>query len=344
MNNSPYNPNGVAVANGNYFGFPVTPEEADLVLLSYPWDVTTSYHSGAAKGPMAIIEASLQMDFHNARVESAWESRIATLPPSAEVIQRNHYFRPFAKEVAEQLEKGVSPQNHELLRLMRIVNRGSQYLNNHVYENALTWIRKGKMVGMVGGEHSVPLGLVKALQEKHHSFGILQIDAHADLRKAYMGLKYSHASIMDNLLRERGVSRLVQVGIRDLCQEEQQRIQSDKRITTFTDYALSRRQYDGESWNTLSEEIVEALPQKVYISFDIDGLDPALCPNTGTPVPGGLQYNQAIHLLHKMAEKGKQVVGFDLSEVAPGKQGDWDANVGARILYELSLLMITHGK
>ncbi len=338
-----YNPNTVGIDNGSYFGFPFEAEDAELILLSYPWDVTTSYHSGASKGPQAIKNASLQLDFYNSRVKNAWKSPIATIEPTAEIIQRNHYFRPFAKGVIEQLEKGVNPKDHDLLRLMRIVNRGCEYLNNHVYENALKWIEKGKMVGLVGGDHSVPFGLIKALAEKHSDFGILQIDAHADLRNAYMGLKYSHASIMNNIMHEKAVSRLVQVGVRDICQQERDIIIEDDRIITFMDEDLHRRVFCGVTWDNITDEIIDVLPDKIYISFDIDGLDPSLCPNTGTPVPGGLQYNQVVYLLHKMALKKKQIIGFDLSEVAPGKDNDWDANLGARILYELSLLMITNG-
>jgi agmatinase len=338
-----FDPNGVGIANGCYFGLPIEPEDSDLILLSYPWDVTTSYRPGASKGPQAIINASLQLDLFNSRVPKAWESKIATIEPEAEISQRNHYFRPFAKGVIEQLEKGVNPKDHDLLRLMRIVNRGCEYLNNHVYENAKKWLETGKMVGVIGGDHSVPLGLVKALAEKHDDFGVLQIDAHADLRKAFMGLKYSHASIMYNITQEKYVSALIQVGIRDLCQEEIDRINEDDRITTFMDEALKKREFMGENWDAVSDEIIDALPEKVYISFDIDGLDPSLCPNTGTPVPGGLKYDQVIFLLRKIAEKGKKIIGFDLNEVAPGKDSEWDANVGARILFELSLLMITNG-
>ena len=338
-----FDPNGIAIPNGSYFGLPFSPEEAELILLSYPWDVTTSYHTGASKGPQAINDASLQLDLYNSRVKDAWESRIATIEPNADIIQRNHYFRTFAKGVIDQLEKGVDPKNHDLLRLMRIVNRGCDYLNDHVYANAQEWINKGKMVGLVGGDHSVPLGYIKALAEKHKDFGILQIDAHADLRKAYMGMKSSHASIMYNAIQEKSVSKLVQVGIRDLCQEEIDRITEDERIIAFMDEDLKHRECNGENWNQIADEIVNTLPEKVYLSFDIDGLDPSLCPNTGTPVPGGLKYNQLIYLIRKIAEKGRKVVGFDLSEVAPGKDNEWDANVGARILFELSLLMITNG-
>jgi hypothetical protein len=102
------------------------------------------------------------------------------------------------------------------------------------------------------------------------------------------------------------------------------------------DAELARRRFDGESWSSVVREIVDALPQYVYLSFDIDGLDPTLCPHTGTPVPGGLQFQEACALLSAVAKSGRTIVGFDLCEVAPGPDGDeWDGNVGARLLYKM---------
>jgi agmatinase len=134
-----------------------------------------------------------------------------------------------------------------------------------------------------------------------------------------------------------GVTRLVQVGVRDFCEEEAQRIdESAGRIVTFFDADLQARLAAGEPWAALVEEMLAPLPRTVYLSFDIDGLDPALCPHTGTPVPGGLNFAQACFLLRALAQSGRRLVGFDLVEVAPGPDGDeWDGNVGARLLYKL---------
>ena len=131
--------------------------------------------------------------------------------------------------------------------------------------------------------------LRKAIAEKFGDFGILQIDAHCDLREAYEGFVYSHASIMYNALEEiPAITRLVQVGIRDYCEEEWEYIrQSNGRIVTYFDKDIKERQYEGDNWKAIADEIIQQLPEKVYLSFDIDGLDPKLCPNTGTPVQGG---------------------------------------------------------
>ena len=196
-------------------------------------------------------------------------------------------------------------------------------------------------MGLLGGDHSTPLGFYKAIAEKHGSFGILQIDAHCDLREAYEHLKYSHASIMYNALEEvPEVIKLVQVGTRDYAPIELEYINdSNGRITTFFDKDLKERQYEGETWKSIVDEIVSKLPQKVYISFDIDGLDPKLCPNTGTPVQGGFETQQVYYLFRQVLKSGRHLIGFDLNEVGTSTN-DWDENVGARVLFKLCNLMI----
>jgi len=144
---------------------------------------------------------------------------------------------------------------------------------------------------------------------------------------------------MFNALKLQQVQKLVQVGIRDLCQDEFNLVQADNRVVMFNDYELKAEAFNGKLWHQQCEAIVAQLPQKVYISFDIDGLQPELCPNTGTPVVGGLSFNQAHYLLRMVVKSGKQIIGFDLNEVSPG-DNDWDANVGARVLYKLCLLTL----
>jgi agmatinase len=143
--------------------------------------------------------------------------------------------------------------------------------------------------------------------------------------------------VMYNVLKIPSVKKLVQVGIRDFCEEEYQLIQrGGGRIHTFFDDQLRARQDEGMLWPALAKEIVGSLPDKVYISVDIDGLDPRFCPHTGTPVPGGLDFHQVVTLINAVALSGRSIIGFDLNEVTPGPD-DWDANVGARLLWQLCL-------
>ena len=201
---------------------------------------------------------------------------------------------------------------------------------------------KGKKVGLLGGDHSVAYGLIKALSEKTDAFGILQIDAHCDLRKSYEGLDHSHGSIMYNVLNDfPQVTKLIQLGIRDYCEAEWQCIcESDRRVATYFEKEIKERQFEGETWSHISEEIIQQLPQKVYISYDVDGLDPKLCPHTGTPVPGGFELEQLNYLFKKIVDSGREIIGFDLSETGVSKDG-WDENVGARILFKLCNLMLS---
>jgi agmatinase len=144
---------------------------------------------------------------------------------------------------------------------------------------------------------------------------------------------------MYNVFRELpDVARIVQVGVRDYCDEEDLLIRENpERLRTYFDPDLRRQQLDGETWSRLVGRIVADLPPEVYVSFDIDGLDPAHCPHTGTPVVGGLSFVEATALLRLLVESGRRIVGFDLCEVAPDPEGrsEWDGNVGARVLYKL---------
>ena len=205
---------------------------------------------------------------------------------------------------------------------------------------AAHWLDKGKLVVALGGDHSSAFGLQSAVAERNEGLGVLQVDAHADLRGGYEGFRWSHASAMRNLLdRCPSVERLVQVGIRDFSDGEMQVIrESGGRIRTFFDADLKQRLDEGEPWAPIARSIVSHLPRRIHVSFDVDGLDPSLCPGTGTPVPGGLSFDQAMGLLRAIVESGRRVEGIDLVEVSigpEGRDGEWDANVGARLLYKL---------
>jgi agmatinase len=244
--------------------------------------------------------------------------------------------RPIAERIISHLENGGDQS--EVAEDLATVNAASLLLNQKVFQNTKQLLQKGKLVGLVGGEHSVPLGFLSALAESNPGFGILHIDAHADLRQAYEGFTYSHASIMYNALKLEGISKLIQVAVRDECEDEVELVDSDDRIVQFDDYLLAAAMFEGKTWGELCVKIVSQLPQQVYVSFDIDGLSPELCPNTGTPVPGGLSFQKAVYLLRQVIESGRRIIGFDVTEVAPGAD-EWDANVGARIIYKLCNLM-----
>lgn len=329
--------NDVGVVNGNFFALPYTLQESEIALLSVPWDTTVSYRDGAAQGPEAMVEASSQIDLFDEFIPNAWDVKIATIPVDSGLKEQNARYRKIASDVIEALSHGYSADT--LADKVAEVNSGSGIMNGYVYSKTGELLAMGKKVGLIGGEHSVPLGYVKSLARKYSSFGILHIDAHADLRRAYEGFTYSHASIMYNILNEiPQVKQLTQVATRDFCSDEYGLFTTDPRIKAFTDSSLQQRRFNGENWNALCDEIIGTLPENVYVSFDIDGLSPEYCPNTGTPVPGGLTFREADYLLLKLKRSGRNIIGFDLCEVAPGND-EWDANVGARMLYKLCLYL-----
>ena len=339
---SQFDPNGVGNPNNNIFGLPFSEEEARLVILPIPWEVTVSYNAGTARAPEHIFTASLQVDLFDPDVKDAWKQGFFMRPTDKKVLMKSDYLRKEAELYINYISQGeIVAENKFMCKSLKDINEGSNFLNNWVYEQTKDLLEQGKLVGLLGGDHSTPLGFFKAIAEKHGDFGILQIDAHCDLRVAYEDFKYSHASIMYNALEEiPALKKLVQVGVRDYCGEEVDYINnSGGRINTYFDKVIKERQYDGESWKQIADEIVNQLPEKVFISFDIDGLDPKLCPHTGTPVQGGFETEQVFYLFKRLLQSGRKLIGFDLNETGVSHD-EWDENVGARCLFKLCNLMI----
>ena len=330
-----FDPNAAAAFDGLY-GLPHTPEDAGVVIVPVPWEATVSYGAGTAKAPAAVLQASRQVDLFDRETGRPYEAGIAMLPLPADVREWSERARTFAIPV---IEAGGPGQEPGFASAVAEVDRLSGLMNAWVEARVAEQLERGRLVGVLGGDHSVPLGAIRAVAARHPGVGILHVDAHADLREAYEGFRFSHASIMNNVVRDvPGLQRLVQVGVRDYCDEEDQLVRENPvLLRTFFDADLKREQQDGEPWSRLCGRIVAELPREVYVSFDIDGLDPALCPHTGTPVAGGLSFAEATGLLRRLVESGRRIVGFDLNEVAPDPEGrsEWDANVGARLLYKL---------
>jgi agmatinase len=351
---SNFDPSSMARADSGVFGLPHSAEQAKLHLIPVPWETTTSYGRGAGLGPSAILRASHQVDLFDFDTGEAWKAGYFMEEISEEWAERGRVLKEKAQERLEFLESGEESPAETSIR--DEINEASNELNAWVETLAAKKLKNGKLVGLVGGDHSTPFGLIKAIADHlKGDFGILHIDAHADLRVAYQGYEHSHASIMYNVTEKIRPRVLVQVGIRDFSRDERNYSESRRnkdgaigsgRIVTHYDRGLKRRMECGESFASIARSIVADLPTNVYVSFDIDGLEPDLCPHTGTPVPGGLTFDHAASLIAAIADAGKKIVGFDLNEVAepePGA-GEWDANVGARMLFKLcGWAMITHG-
>ncbi|MFM2414857.1 MAG: hypothetical protein RI911_550 [Candidatus Parcubacteria bacterium] len=337
MQTNSFNPDDVAQEDAGIFGLSYSESEAKIVLLPAPWAVTVSYGGGADLGPEAIYKSSPQIDYyHEAYGAESWKLPVCMTPlvETRALHKRGKQLRAKAERHIAAISHGKKPNQ----KLLTEINIACEVFHEEIEEDAEYYLDGGKLVGLVGGDHSTPYGLIKALAKKHEAFGILQIDAHCDLRDAYEGFTYSHASIMWNVLKNVSqVEKLVQVGIRDYSPGERELIEkSSERIKTFFDADLAEARFSGVTWSEKVKEIVESLPQEVYISFDIDGLMPSLCPGTGTPVPGGLEFEQAVYLIKAVACSGKKIIGFDINEVAPQRDDkEWNANVGMRILWNL---------
>ncbi|HBS29910.1 MAG TPA: arginase [Phycisphaerales bacterium] len=336
---APFNPDDAARPGAGVFGLPHSREEAGIILIPVPFDATTSYGGGASAGPNAIRAASAQVDLYDHHFGRVYERGIFMEPVDRGIAALSARARALAAPI---IAKGGAEPGDE--GALREVDSACERMNEFVHERAARALAEGKVPGVVGGDHSTPFGAIRACAEQAgdavgDGIGVLQVDAHMDLRVAFEGFAWSHASIMWNVLeRIPGVKRLVQVGIRDFGEGEMAYArEAGGRVTSHFDADLFARLDDGDRWADMCRGMLDGMPRRVFVSFDIDGLDPALCPHTGTPVPGGLSFNGAAMLLKMLMESGRTVVGFDLNEVcpAPGGLNEWDANVGARILYKL---------
>lgn len=334
---SSFDPSQPGLADGTIFGLPFSADQSEIIIIPVPWEVTVSYGSGASEGPEAVLDASFQVDLNHQEFSQLWKLGIYLDEIPQTWKSNSDQYKTLAQPIIEALENGEDISKIPVLQSdLDSINKVCRDLHNEVKEKVLHWMNQGKKVVLLGGDHSTPLGYYEALATKHDAFGILHLDAHMDLRMAYEGFTYSHASIMYNALQIPQISKIVQVGIRDFCEQEVDVVNKQNgRVLVNTDSDLKKETFEGITWEQQCESIIASLPQKVCISFDIDGMYSWYSPNTGTPVPGGFSFEQATYLFNKLAASGKEIIGFDLVEVAPGEANDWDGNVGARMLFHM---------
>jgi len=340
-----FDPDAASQPGAGVFGLPPRRGDAGVILIPAPFDGTASYGVGAARGPGAILEASRQIDLIDPVFGAVYERGIVMEAAPDWMREASVEARALAGPIMER--GGAKPGDEDTAaRIDDICERVRRSVRTRV-ERVLG---EGRTPGVIGGEHSVSLGAIEACaasarERGEGGLGVLQIDAHMDLRRAFEGFRHSHASIIFNALETvPDLERVVQVGIRDFAPGERRYAVESGRVTTHFDAGWWKRRDEGAPFRALCQEAVDALPAHVYVTVDIDGLDPSLCPNTGTPVPGGLTFNEAGCLLETLRDSGRTVVGFDLCEVAPGgREEGWDANVGARILYRLCGLARAEG-
>ena len=334
-----FDPNAASDPESGLFGLPHGPGDAHVHVLGVPFEATTSYRTGTAQAPDAIRRASRQIDLFDLWFGRPYERGIWMAAGNPDIATWNREARSLAAPI---IERGGAAEidRPDAAR----VDALSEKVNAVTGDFTRDALAAGKLPVIVGGDHSTPFGAIEACASSVASLGVLQFDAHADLRPRFEGFTWSHASIMHNVLeRCAGVTRLVQVGVRDLCEQEYDSIQTSERVHTVFDRQLLHARHRNDP-RQLAVSTLGELPDDLWVSFDIDALDPALCPQTGTPVPGGLSWDEVMTWLEMLKACGKRILGIDLCEVSPGPsgaerqstQGDtWDAIVGARLLYRL---------
>jgi agmatinase len=256
-------------------------ERAKVVLLPVPYDGTSTFIKGADKAPQAIIDASDSIELYDIEEDtSVYVHGIHTAKPVLE-------------------------------------NASPEKMTQAVYERVKTCLNDGKLVGLLGGEHSVSLGAIKAVAEKYPDLTVLQLDAHADLRDCYQNSPYNHACVMR---RTQEFAKVVQVGIRNVCEEEKQFI-----IPENIFYAHKIRCDD--AW---MQKAIDRLGENVYLSIDLDVFDPSVLPSTGTPLPGGMTWWQVLDFISEV-NKQRNIVGFDVVVLCPNP-ADKSSDVLAAVL------------
>ncbi len=263
-------------------------ENSRVVVLPVPYDSTTDWRSGTRDGPQAIINASQYLELYDLELEQEiYKVGIHTLP-----------------EVQPDVS---SPEN----------------MAQQVYAVAKELLGENKMVLMLGGEHSLTLGMVKAYRERHEALSVLQLDAHADLRDSYLGTRFGHATVMRRVCE---LCPVVPVGIRSLSDEEHRLIEESGIKPVYA---------RGLTLNEDSiEQVVASLSNEVYLTIDMDVLDPSIMSAVGTPEPGGLGWYEILDLLRAVAQR-RRIVGFDLVELCPGEGPPACAFLAAKLAYKL---------
>jgi agmatinase len=336
---TPFDPDAAALPGSGIFGLPEDKGSAAVHVIAAPFDATSSYGDGAADAPAAIFRASHQVELHDPVAGDPWREGLAYLEDDGSIAGLNEEAHPLAKEI---LTAGGAAKTPELQRSLARVNELCERMNDEVYRRTTAAFSGDHSPIILGGDHSVAFGAVRAAAERYPGLGILHFDAHADLRPSYEGFTCSHASIFHNLITKLdSLGPILQVGLRDFGEREHEEIKArPEKLRAVFDSDWSRARLEGRDLAAHVRGSLSFLPETVWVSFDIDGLDPSLCPGTGTPVPGGLTWAEAMLWLEELKASGRRVIGCDLVEVAPSaslRGGDsWDAIVGARLLYRLA--------
>ncbi len=329
---------------GCYFGDKTSLSDADVVVVSAPWSVTSDFGRGATYTPDAIIEASLGKELYDVSTGMSVEGRIATAEIDYNIQEISEQLGRDAERIVRSCEGEDGEIGDYISRKIASVNEGFAEMHKSIYKQVKQFSAEGKRVAIVGGDHSVAFGAVKALAEDNEALGVLFVDAHSDFGRENELFKFSHRTIARDIVEAAPVAKLVQVGVRDVERAEVEAIRATDNVEVFFAENLAARRFEGCSWGDICREIVAELPENVYISFDVDALKIEFCNNTNAPTPGGMSFDEALYLINMVVASGRNIVGCDISEVVTSLEDKMDAIVGARLLAKLSVAMLQNGK
>ena len=321
---------------GYYFDEKCSPADADLVIVSAPWSVTSDYGHGATYTPDAVIDASTYGNLYDVESGFSAEGRVATAVIDYNIQELSEHLGRDAERSANRSFDGATPVAEHATRKVKHINEGFAEMHDSIYKQTKHWVSQGKRVAVVGGDHSVSFGAVKAVAEHYKELGVLFIDAHADYAHEDETFAYSHRTVARNIVEEiPSVSRLVEVGVRDIDKSEMDMLVANDKIELFLAERVAAKRFEGECWGNLCREMVDKLPQKVYVSLDIDALKVEFCTHTNSPVPGGMTFDEVVYLVNCVVKSGREIVGFDITEVVSNIDDKMDAIVAVRLLTKM---------
>lgn len=323
--------------DGMLFGLPHGPDEALVHVIPVPWEAVRTYGPGTRRGPEAVLQASAQVELLDANFGEVWRFGIHQ-------CSADPHLATWSDESEADAVAVVESKGGDTDAVTRLDARCAE-VEDSTWLQSRDVLAEGRLPIVLGGDHSVAHGNLRAVSEAFGGLGVLHIGARARLRPTYLGLHWSHASVFYRALHLPGIARVVGVGWREVSAPERSVVYAEpERIEVFEDHDIALELAHGGTWGQICQRIIAALPAQVHVSFDVGGLDPTLCPRGGAAVPGGLSFHQVQVLLAALAAQ-REVVGVDLVEVSCGPDWragrpdlfcDWDALVGARLLYKLA--------
>ncbi|MCB9265358.1 MAG: arginase family protein [Lewinellaceae bacterium] len=307
--------------NGQFLGMPYTREEARVILLFAPWTVSQPLGGSGHSGPANILESSYTLPLSGPDVPKAGKTGIYGRLPAEDILEKG-------KQLAENEAKIPA---EELIRK-------ADALNGWLNREASGLLENKKRVGLIGGDCSTQIGLLSALAGRYSEFGILHLGAGMGLGSISSDTGCTPDNLFSHALQLSSVSQLTLAGVRSYSAEEENLTAGREEISVFYNHEIRRRLYRGHTFGQICGDIIRGLPDQVYLSFDINALQPQYCPNAARRFPGGFDFEEALYLIKRLVDAELEIIGFGLCGVA-GREHPWDGKVGALLAYRIAALM-----